>query len=92
LEELSRGVNVQEESVGQALHLACVPGPHVELVLGDRLLVLSVEELRQAADLLVVLLRETVFHDLVDEVHHCTQMSLLAKLIGLLIEGEGLER
>ena len=64
----------------------------MQLVLGDQLLVLSVEELRQAADLLVVLLRETVFHYLVDEVHHRGQMSLSAKLIGLLIEGEGLER
>lgn len=64
----------------------------MQLVLWDQLLVLSVEELRQATDLLVVLLRETVFHDLVDEVHHCRQMSLSAKLIGLLIEGEGLER
>ena len=53
LHELGRRVNVQEEPVIQALHLECVARPNIQVEWGLPAVV-DVEELGEAADLLVV--------------------------------------
>ena len=60
--------------------------PHVQTILRNFFLVFSVEELGKAANLFVVLLIETVFHDLAHEVEHLLNLSLFADLVSLLIE------
>ena len=88
LHELGRRVNIQEEAVIQALHLECVPRPHVQ-VERSLLAVVDVEELGEAADLLVVHVIEGLLHDLGDEVEDTLKVGPLPDVFRLLIEREG---
>lgn len=55
LKELGGGVNVKEDAIVEALHLAGVAGPDLEAEVIQLTLFVRIEELRKAADLFVFL-------------------------------------
>jgi len=56
LKEFGRGVDVQEDTIIEALNLASVSWPHDEAKVVQVTLLIVVEELGKTADLFVVLL------------------------------------
>jgi len=70
LNEFGGSVDIQEDTIVQALDLAGVAWPHVKPVLVNLFLVICVEELRKSPNLLVVLLIQAFLNDFVEEVYH----------------------
>ena len=52
----------------QCFYLAGIARPHEKIKFGNSFLFLCIEELREAPNLPVALLTQTVFHNFVDEV------------------------
>jgi hypothetical protein len=89
LDKLSACINVKEDSIVQALHLAGVTWPDKETVVLYILSVpLYIEELRQLANLLVVLVVKTPLDYFSYKVHNVRKV-LLPKMLCLLVEGKG---
>jgi len=70
LQEFGARVDVEEESIVEALGLHGVPRPHVQAELMDSFLLLGVEEFGKTPDLLVFLFVKAELNYPVHECHH----------------------
>ena len=87
LKEFGGGVDVEEDAVVEALHLAGVAGPNLEAEVVQLTLFICIEEFGKAADLLVFLIVESSLDDLVHEVKD-RQTVLFEELTLLLFKRE----
>ena len=85
-EELSRGVNIQEETIVQAFYSTGVARPHAKLVLINLNLLACIEICGKLPYLIIILFSESTLDKLTLEIHDDTWVHLLPKFIGLFVK------
>ena len=87
LEELCTGIDIQENTIMEQLHLAGVPGPHDEFLISELPFFMGIEEFGKTTDLLKISIVEVSLDDFGDVVINLDGI-LLNKAGSLVIEGK----